>query len=240
MLKINLPFYKIDKNVILKNIGLHLRDYENLTILGSNGAGKSTFAKLLCALLKSEKVVLLEDKYIENIDAKKRAKLINYIPAKLSIYDEYISVEDFLALSECKQTSKAKKILQVLKLVGLQKHQKSFCTQLSSGESQLLLLSSALIQDAKLTIFDEPTSNLDPIKTKLVFDILKDEMQLNQKIVITHDLQFALKLGFKILYIDEGKGINFESVDEFFASSNLEHIFKGSVVRSGDNIVVKM
>lgn len=240
MLKINLPLYKINENVILKNINLHLKSGENLTILGSNGAGKSTFAKLLCALLKSKKAVSVDGEYIEEIDSKRRSKLINYIPPKLSIYDEYISVEDFLALNECKQTPKAKKIAQTLKLVGLEKYQKSFCNSLSSGESQLLLLSSALVQDAKLTIFDEPTSNLDPIKTKLIFSILKEKMQQKQKIVITHDLQLALKLDFRIFYIDEGKGINFKSAKEFFEPSNLEHIFKGSVVRNLDNVVVKM
>ncbi len=240
MLKVNLPLYKINKNIILKEINLDLKSGENLTILGSNGAGKSTFAKLLCALIKSKKVVSIDGNYIEDIDSKKRAELINYIPPKLSIYDEYISVEDFLALNEYKQTPKAKKITQTLKLVGLEKHQKRFCSSLSSGESQLLLLSSALIQDAKLTIFDEPTSNLDPIKTKLIFSILKEKMQQNQKVVITHDLQLALKLDFRILYIDEGKGIHFKSTKEFFEPSNLEHIFKGSVVRVLDDVVVKM
>ncbi len=240
MLKVNLQSYKIDKNIILKNINLHLEDGENLTILGQNGAGKSTFAKLLSALLKSEKVVSLNGKYIEDIDSKKRATLINYIPPKLSIYDEYISVEDFLALNVYRQTKKAKNIIQTLSLVGLEKHQKRFCSSLSSGESQLLLLSSAIIQDAKLTIFDEPTSNLDPIKTKLIFTILKKKMQQNQKIIITHDLQLALKLDFRILYLNEGRGIHFNSAKEFFKPSNLEYIFKGSVVRVLDNVVVKM
>ena len=240
MLKVNLPPFKIDGKSILKQMHMQLKSGENLTILGSNGAGKSTFARLLCGLLKSEKSIMIEDKYIEDIHHNKRAELINYIPPKLSIYDEYISVEDFLALNKCKQTPKDKKIVQTLKLLGLEKYQKSFCSELSSGESQLLLLSSALVQNAKLTIFDEPTSNLDPIKTKLVFNILKDERYLKQKIIISHDLQFALKLGFPILYIDEGKGVNFESADEFFTPSNLELVFKGSVERDGSNVMVKM
>ena len=235
MLKVNLPLFKIDDKKILKGISLNLKENKNLTILGSNGAGKSTLAKLLCGLLKSKKSVMIEDTFIESLEDNRRSKLINYIPPKLSIYDSYITVYDFLALSE-----HPSKIKEVLKLLELEKFQKSYCSDLSSGEQQLLLLASALVQDAKLTIFDEPTSNLDPKKTKNVFKILNNPTYLKQKIIITHDLQFASKLNYPILYMTNGEGKHFESADEFFEPTNIKNIFGDSVIKKGKDVVVNL
>jgi iron complex transport system ATP-binding protein len=234
MLKANFPSYKIDDKEILKDISLHLKDSQNLTILGSNGAGKSTLAKLLCGVLKSKNLVSLDGSFIEKLDDKKRAKLINYIPPKLSIYDSFITVYDFLALGYHES-----KIGEVLKLLEIEEFEKTSCSTLSSGEQQLLLVASALVHDAKITIFDEPTSNLDPKKTKKIFDILKSNL-LKQKIVITHDLQFAYKLGFPIYYIFEGRAEMFEDVEEFFDKTNLEKLFDGSVEKLGEDVVIKL
>lgn len=235
MLKVNLPSFKIDNKEILREISLHLKEHENLTILGSNGAGKSTLAKLLCGLIKSKKSIKIEDTFIESLADDRRSSLINYIPPKLSIYDSYINVYDFLALSQHHS-----KIEEVLKLLELEKFQERYCSDLSSGEQQLLLLASALVQDAKLTIFDEPTSNLDPKKTKSVFEILKNENYLKQKIIITHDLQLASKLNYPILYIADGKGKKFKSADAFFEPSNIQDIFGDSVIKNGKNVVVNL
>jgi iron complex transport system ATP-binding protein len=234
MLKANFPSYKIDNKEILKDISLHLKDSQNLTILGSNGAGKSTLAKLLCGVLKSKNLVSLDGSFIEKLADKKRAKLINYIPPKLSIYDSFITVYDFLALGYHES-----KIGEVLKLLEIEEFEKTSCSTLSSGEQQLLLVASALVHDAKITIFDEPTSNLDPKKTKKIFDILKSNL-LKQKIVITHDLQFAYKLGFPIYYIFEGRAEMFEDVEEFFDKTNLEKLFEGSVEKLGEDVVIKL
>ncbi len=233
VLEVNLPLFKIGDKEILKEISLHLKKSENLTILGQNGAGKSTLAKLLCGLIKTDRSIKIDDIFIELLAHKKRAKLINYIPPKLSIYDTYINVYDFLALNEHKT-----KIIEVLKLLGLLKFQNSYCSDLSSGEQQLLLIASALVQDAKFTIFDEPTSNLDPKKTKIIFDLLKDKKYLKNKIIITHDLQFASKLGYPILYIDKGIGNYYKSSQKFFSSYNLELIFGDSVIKNGEDVVI--
>jgi iron complex transport system ATP-binding protein len=234
MLKANFPSYKIDDKEILKDISLHLKDGENLTILGSNGAGKSTLAKLLTGILKSEKRVLLNGQFLEDMDDLKRSRVINYIPPKLSIYDSYITVYDFLALGYYES-----KIDEVLKLLEIERFRDSYSKGLSSGEQQLLLLASALVHDAKITIFDEPTSNLDPKKRKKIFKILKSNL-LKEKIIITHDLQFAYKLDYPIYYLNDGKGEFFESVDKFFSDENLEALFEGSVTKNGDDVVLKL
>ena len=239
MLQVNLPHYTIEGKTILRDISFRLGKGENLTILGANGAGKSTLAKLLCGLYPSREAVKIEGIYIETFDARTRAEKINYIPPKLSMYDRYLRVKDFLQLSRYKATVKEEQLSALLERVHLNGFEERFCTTLSSGEQQLLLLASACMHMADITIFDEPTANLDPRKIKTLFSILQ-EHNLPQKIVITHDLQFAYKLGYAVLYIDEGTGYFYPDAKAFFSDENLKKVYGGAVIQQCDTVTVAL
>jgi len=235
MLKINSLGYDIKQKPLLKEISFHLQKGENLTILGANGSGKSTLAKILCGLIPSEKKVLLAGEYIEKMVGAKRASYINYMPSKFSLYDPYITLKEYLNLSLYKETPKEKQLKKILSLLGLLKYQDNYAHELSSGEGQLLLLASTMMQSATITIFDEPTSNLDPKKTKLVFDVLEHSNMLKQKILITHDLQLAYRLNYPILYIEDTKATYFK--EGFFKEETLKQYFDETIMIVDDNIV---
>ncbi|MDH4944794.1 ABC transporter ATP-binding protein [Sulfurimonas sp. C5] len=222
-------------NHILHALTFSLSEDENLIILGSNGAGKSTLAKLLCGLTPSKNVELFS-KRIDTLSAKERSKLINYVPPKLEIFDEYISVREYLELSRLYTSYSVDEALKLLRIEHLQNKP---CKNLSSGEEQLTMLCSALLHAAQLTIFDEPTANLDPQKTKQVFDFLQNEF-VNNKIIITHDLNIAYKLGFKILYIQEGKIEFFGDNKDFFEEQNLNSIFGESLKKVDEYFMVNL
>ena len=218
-------------NYILNNIDLTINN--NLVILGSNGAGKSTLAKLLSGVIKSDSV------YIDNINLNKiklnkKASLINYIPPTLDIFDKYITIRDYLELSNISNNIDIKTITDRLNISHLlDKH------SLSSGESQLILVASALIHNAKITIFDEPTANLEPKRVVEIYNILKSDV-LNYKIIITHDINLAYKLGYDILYLRDGN-IEFNgSSTQFFQKDNLYNIFGKSIKRVEDIFVVDL
>ena len=144
---------------ILHEISFSLKENENLIILGENGAGKSTLAKVLSNLISNDKVELLGEN-ISKISDLKRTQLINYIPPKLSIFDEYVTLREFLELSFIENVNN-QKIDEVIKLLNLKKLEDKYCKSFSSGEKQLLLLASAIMHNAQITIFDELTANLD-------------------------------------------------------------------------------
>lgn len=222
-------------NSILSDIDFHLEDDENLIILGSNGAGKSTLAKVLCGISDSDKVELFSKK-LSLLSAKERAKLINYIPPKLEMFDEYISLGEYLELSKLYSDLSIEDVLELLDLKALEH---KACISLSSGEQQLTMLASALLHNAKLTIFDEPTANLDPKKTQKVAQILQSE-KIKNRIIITHDLNLAYKLGFNILYMQDGK-IEFLSKNRaFFEKSNLDKFFGTSLKQIDQYFVVNL
>ncbi len=220
-------------NSILKDITFDTD--ENLVILGSNGAGKSTLAKVICGLIDSDAVSIF-NQLLHLQSAKQRAELINYVPPKLEIFDEYLSLKEYLQLS---RLDACKDINEVISLLALDALQNKECKKLSSGESQLTLLASAILHNAKLTIFDEPTANLDPKKTLNVFSILKSDM-IKNKIIITHDLNLAYKLRYKILYMQDGRIKFFDESKKFFAHDNLDKIFGSSIKKVDDYFMVNL
>lgn len=222
-------------NTILTDISFHLKSNQNLIILGSNGAGKSTLAKVLCGITPSNSVTI-NGKKITQLKTTERTKLINYIPAKLEVFDEYLTLEEYLNLSRLHTLLASKNMLKLLELEHLKNKP---CQQLSSGEQQLTMLASAVLHHAHITIFDEPTANLDPKKSRDVFSLLKSKL-FQSKIIITHDLNLAYRLGYDVLYIKEGKVVFFDDSQTFFHPSNLDHFFGSSVKKVDDCVVVNL
>ena len=220
-------------NYILKNISLEINN-KNLIIIGSNGAGKTTLAKVLCGLEKSNNIKI-NNINPSKIFSKEKTSLINYIPSSLDIFDEYISVYDYLHLSNLNTSLNINDILEQLNILSIKD---KLCKNLSSGQAQLVLLCSSILHNALYTIFDEPTSALDPSFIKYVYNLLKSNNNLQNKIIITHDLNLAYKLGFDVIFIKDGQ-ITFDGTnEEFFTQNNLENIFHNSVKKIQNNIVV--
>ena len=222
---------------ILHDISFCLKQDENLIILGENGAGKSTLAKVLSNLITNDKVLLF-DENISKISDLKRAQLINYIPPKLSIFDEYVTLKEFLKLSTITNVDN-EKIDDLIKTLKLEKLKDRYCKAFSSGEKQLLLLASSIMHDAKITIFDELTANLDISRLKEVFDIFNSDL-LKQKIIITHNLDLAYALKFKVLFIKDGKIEFFGQHDEFFSNENLKKFYNNTIMKLDKHLVVNL
>jgi len=227
-------------NTILHDISFSLEAGEDLIILGSNGVGKTTLAKVLCGITPTSKVQI--DGIIPSkVYGETRAKLINYIPPKLDVFDEFITVREFLELGFIGVVGgQHPTIDEVLEKLNISHLQAKTCKTLSSGESQLLLIASALLHNARYTIFDEPTANLDPQKMQLLFNILKDKQSLKSKIIITHNLDLAYKLGYDILFLADGRVKFHGTSSDFFTQTHLDVLYEGSVEKNANNIVVKL
>jgi len=223
-------------SAILSDISLSLKQGENLLILGENGVGKSTLAKVLCGIEASQSV-FLDEQSLHSLKGKERREYLNYIPPKLEIFDAFLSVKDFLALSNRKNIYSIEEVAQK---VGISHLFYQPCQNLSSGEAQLLMVASSLLHSANFTIFDEPTANLDPQKIQILFGLFKDISLLKSKIIISHNLDFAYQLGFDILFLQDKKIAFYGSSQDFFSQNNLDSFYQGSVIKIQNNIVVKL
>lgn len=222
---------------ILKNISFSLKTNENLVILGENGAGKSTLAKVLCNLISNNDVKIFDESFA-NISLENRAKYINYIPPKLEIFDEYITLKEFLFLSFINKSDE-KKVNKIIKLLKLEYLENKYCQSFSSGEKQLLLLASSLIHNADITIFDELSANLDINRLKEVFDIFISS-SLKQKIIITHNLDLAYALKYKVLLLKNGQIEFFGPSNEFFSDKNLKKFYNNTLIKLDKHLVVNL
>jgi len=204
---------------------------ENLAVLGPNGVGKSTLAKALCGLLPYEGEILINSRPLQTYSSGERAKTITYIPPKLSSFDAYITVEEFLlmgryphkpALSGYTEEDR-QRVGALLRETGLEPGHA--VTALSSGQQQLLLIAQALIQESSIILFDEPTANLDPKHAHDFYQALKKLPKQTQKVVITHDLHFAKALGYPLLFLHE-EGLHlYRDPKAFFTPENLESCY---------------
>ena len=227
-------------NSILHDISFSLEANAHLIILGANGVGKSTLAKVLCGIHPSE-AVDIDGIHPSKVYGHARAKRINYIPPKLDVFDAFISVREFLELGLMDaNVGEVLSIDAVLETLHISHLADKACKALSSGESQLLLITSALLHDADYTIFDEPTANLDPQKMQMLFALLQSNTRFKSKIIITHNLDLAYKLGFNILFLGEGKVKFHGSSKEFFSEAQLDTLYEGAIEKQADNIVVKL
>lgn len=216
---------------ILENIDLKIDNH--LTILGINGSGKSTLAKTISGLIDYEGDVVLNGQNLKNTPLKERAKTISYIPAKLEVYDEHITVDEFVLLGRFaykenffSYTQKDKTIrdesIKLLKIEHLKSHT---LHSLSSGEQQLVQIATALTQQSKIIIFDEPTANLDPHNSKKIAGHIKGLKEYHNIILITHDLHLAEYVGSEIAFIKKRKLLHFKNCFEFFDEKNLKELY---------------
>jgi len=217
----------------LRDLSLNI-DAENVVILGSNGAGKTTLAKSIVSLIETDSV-LIDGINVSTLNARERSKLLNLVPSKLEVFDEYISVYEFLKLSLLNGTpeSEIEKILELLKITHLKEQS---CKEISTGESQLVLFASGLLHNAVYTLYDEPTANLDSSKKITVFNLLRQSIGL--KMVITHDLNLAFKLGYRVVYLHDGSIIYDGPCSTFFKPENIEKVFGNTIRRIDDFFMV--
>lgn len=122
------------------------------------------------------------------------------------------------------------KLLEVLKMVGLEGKEKQKATTLSGGEAQRLALARVMVLKPEVLLLDEPTANLDPANILIIEKLLKDIRKRfgTTIIMVTHNLLQAKRLVDQILLINEGKLIESKPVDEMF--NNPKHPFSKAFI----------
>ena len=176
--------YPRAEEYVLKNVNIKIKSGEHLSIVGLNGAGKTTFIKLLCRLYDvSEGRILIDGVDIKDYSMEEYRKLFAVVFQDFQLFA--FSLKDNVAMGRADEDTDEAKVEESLKLSGLYEDAvkldegldtllfKSFDehgTELSGGQRQKAAISRALYRDAPIVILDEPTAALDPIAE---YDIYK-------------------------------------------------------------------
>jgi len=155
-----------DERVILRKIDIHLNKGEMLGLLGSNGAGKSTFMNIVLGLLKPDYGDIFLDKIkITNLAIHERSKIgIAYLPQQTSIFRGLTVYENLLGIAQIvkKNTAEQKESVEKLMAEFSITHLRDVkATALSGGERRRTEIARCLINNPKILLLDEPFAGVD-------------------------------------------------------------------------------
>lgn len=204
--------YDTADSYALKDININIEKGEFVFVVGSSGAGKSTFLKLMMREEVASSGSIIVDDYNLN---KIRKRDIPKFRRKLGIvFQDFrlipnMTVFDNVAFAMRVIGTKEKKIRRrvpyVLSLMGLNEKARKYPRELSGGEQQRVALARALANNAEIIIADEPTGNVDPQMSYEIVDML---MRLNEAgttvIMVTHEHSLVRCFDKRVIILDKG------------------------------------
>ena len=208
----------IEKNYgplrVLKGVDISINKAEIVSIVGSSGAGKSTFLHILGTLDKPDKgQVFLNNERSDRLTgrplAKFRNKYIGFIFQFHHLLPEFSAIENvcipgWIAGNKRKETEKRAK--ELLTILGLRERLENKPNQLSGGEQQRVAVARALINNPSIIMADEPTGNLDSANAKDLHNLFIDLRNKFQQtfLIVTHNEELAA-MSDRILHMKDGK-----------------------------------
>ena len=216
--------YPRAKSYTLKDISVQIKAGEKISIIGCNGAGKTTFVKLLTRLYKPTKgVITLNGIDIQSLDYEA------YMSKIAAVFQDYrlfgITIEENISCGH--EAFDPDALSKILKEVGaledvskltegvktpLDKSYDRSATKLSGGQSQKLAIARALFKNAPIVILDEPTAALDPIAEHDVYCKFDALVSGKTAIYISHRLS-SCKFCDRVLVFEKGKIVQMGSHD---------------------------
>jgi len=208
--------YKTDNGVItaVKDVNLTIQQGEIFGIIGYSGAGKSTLIRLLNGLEKpSNGTVVVNGQEISSISGNK----LRAARQKISMIFQHFNllwsrtVEENISfpleIAGVKKEDRAKRVKELIDLVGLSGREKSFPSQLSGGQKQRVGIARALANNPEVLLCDEATSALDPETTDQILELLLDiNKRLGLTIVlITHEMHVIRKICHRVAVMEAGQ-----------------------------------
>lgn len=204
--------YPNTKDKVLDNISFKIDMNKTCALVGKNGSGKSTIIKLILKLYKADSGEILIGNI--NIDDISRSQLQDLFSVVFQDFSKYeITVRENVALSDINKIDDDMKIRNCLDSFKLSKLDnldqnlgkiREDGIDLSFGQWQKLALARAIFKQAPFTIFDEPTSSLDPISENKMYENLHILSSTHGSIFVSHRLA-SCKMCDEIILIDDGK-----------------------------------
>ncbi len=204
-------FDGIKKIKVLKKISFNFKKGKVYSIVGPSGSGKSTLLNLLSLIDRPNSgIISIENNQINFNDSNKndllRANKIGIIYQQDNLLPDFTSLENIylacLAVGNSKEKS-INKAKNLLKKVGLSKRADHYPSQLSGGEKQRVSIARAVVNNPQIILADEPTGSLDMETAKIIFELLKSQINSDRLIIFaTHNRFFAKKADFLLEMID--------------------------------------
>jgi phospholipid/cholesterol/gamma-HCH transport system ATP-binding protein len=221
---------QFDRNVVLRDVCLAIPEGQITIIMGPSGTGKSVFLSHIVGLLMPDGGDLLVD---GRPVAGRNQRELNEMRRRMGMLFQdgalfsSINLYDNVALPLRKHTdlseTKIREIVRArLREVGLAGAESRMPNELSGGMRKRAGLARALVMDPELLLFDEPDSGLDPVRTRLLCDLIEDTWRAKggTYVVVSHDVNEVAQTGHNIAILWEGEVRQFGPRRELYESTD--------------------
>lgn len=204
---------RYDDITIIDNLNLTINDGEFVVLIGPSGCGKTTTLKMVNRLIKFNKgKIYIDDKNIKDINPVELRRKIGYVIQQIGLFPNMTIEENIAVVPKLLKWSKEKRnkrVRELLEMVNLpyEENAKKYPNELSGGQQQRIGVLRALAAGPPIILMDEPFGALDPISRDSLQDELKNlQKKLHKTIIfVTHDMDEAVKLADRIVFMAEGK-----------------------------------
>ena len=211
----------------------NFRNYESLTLepqnginlfFGKNGSGKTTLMKLITGEVRATAgEIVVNDFDMMKIKMRKMSKVRRTLGVifqdfrlieNMTIYD---NVAFAMRVVGAKSKNIAKRVPYVLELVGLEGRESRFPNELSGGEQQRVAIARALVNNPRMIVADEPTGNLDPVRSLELMLLFEKINEMGTTIlVVTHEKELVNAFSKRVITIDEGHVVS-DDGEEYYS-----------------------
>ncbi|WP_125704019.1 cell division ATP-binding protein FtsE [Lacticaseibacillus daqingensis] len=214
MIQIKNVMKQYDNGVIaIKDLSLSVNPGEFVYVIGSSGAGKSTFIKMLYHELTPTSGTISVGKYdfatMANKDIPLFRRELGIVFQDFKLLPRLTVFENVAYAMEVIEKDEAEikpRVLHVLKLVGLEQKLRRFPNELSGGEQQRVAIARAIVNAPDVVIADEPTGNLDPDTSEDIMDILERVNADGTTVIMaTHNRELVNSRPHRLLEIAGGR-----------------------------------
>ena len=218
---------------IINNLSLDIEEGHFVTMLGSSGSGKTTLLKMVNRLIEPNNgTILINDNDIKDMDIIELRRSIGYVVQQIGLFP-HVTIEKNIAtvpeLSGWDKRATKERVIELLELVQLpySEYGKRYPKQLSGGQQQRIGVARALAANPKIMLLDEPFGAVDAItRQELQKQIKKLHQELGGKtfLFVTHDINEAFFLGDKVVIMDKGKILQYDTPENIVKSPQTEFV----------------
>ena len=208
--------YESSKTVALDDVSLTVNDGEFVFLVGPSGSGKTTIMKLITGEVRpTSGSVIVNDFDMTSIKRRKLPKMRRTLGVVFQDYRliENMNVYDNVAFAMrvvgAANSEIKTRVPYILELVGLEGREKRMPGELSGGEQQRVAIARALVNSPRMIVADEPTGNLDPVRSLELMLLLEKINEMGTTVVVvTHEKELVNALSKRVITIDSGKKIS--------------------------------
>ena len=208
--------YKNTNAVALDGVSFTISDGEFVFLVGPSGSGKTTIIKLLTG----EERITEGELDVNGFDLKKiRLRRLPRLRRTLGVIFQDFRLIDKMTVFEnvafamrvvgARKSEINKRVPQVLELVGLAGYEKRRPEELSGGEQQRVAIARALVNNPRMIIADEPTGNLDPVRSLDLMLLLEKINELGTTVlVVTHEKELVNAFSKRVISLEDGRVVS--------------------------------